>query len=41
MNDLERFRATLNHGKVDRAPFYEFIWPPWPETAERWAQEAG
>jgi len=41
MNDLERFRATMNYGKVDRAPFYEFMWPTWPETAERWAKEAG
>jgi uroporphyrinogen decarboxylase len=41
MNYLERFRATMDYGKVDRAPFYEFMWPTWPETAERWAKEAG
>ena len=41
MNDLERFRGTLQYGKVDRAPFYEFMWPAWAETAERWAKEGG
>ena len=41
MNDLERFRATMDYGKVDRAPFYEFMWPTWPETADRWAREGG
>lgn len=41
MNALERFRATLQYEKVDRAPFYEFMWPTWPETAERWAREGG
>jgi len=41
MNDLERFRAAMDYGKVDRAPFYEFMWPTWPETAERWGKEAG
>jgi uroporphyrinogen decarboxylase len=25
----------------DRAPFHEFPWPTWPETAERWAKEGG
>ena len=41
MNDLERFRGTLQYEKVDRAPLYEFMWPTWPETAERWAKEGG
>jgi hypothetical protein len=41
MNDLERFRGTMGYEKVDRAPFYEFMWPAWPETAERWAREGG
>jgi uroporphyrinogen decarboxylase len=41
MNDLERFRGTLQYEKVDRAPFYEFMWPAWAETAERWAKEGG
>ncbi len=41
MNDLERFRGTMNYGEVDRAPIYEFMWPTWPETAERWAREGG
>jgi len=41
MNDLERFRGTWEYARVDRAPFYEFMWPTWPETAERWAKEGG
>ena len=41
MNDLDRFRGTMTYGKVDRAPLYEFMWPTWPETAERWAREGG
>ncbi len=41
MNDLERFRGAMEYGKVDRAPFYEFMWPTWPETAQRWAKEGG
>jgi len=41
MTDLERFRGTLEYAQVDRAPFYEFPWPAWPETAERWAKEGG
>ena len=41
MNDLERFRGTMEYKKVDRAPLYEFMWPTWPETAERWAREGG
>jgi uroporphyrinogen decarboxylase len=41
MTDLERFHATMNYGPRDRAPFHEFMWPTWPETADRWAKEAG
>ena len=41
MNALERFRAAMKYEKVDRAPFKEFPWPTWPETAERWAREGG
>jgi len=41
MNSLQRFHATMNYGDPDRAPFQEFMWPTWPETAERWAQEGG
>lgn len=41
MNDLERFDATMNYRARDRAPFQQFMWPTWPETAERWAQEGG
>ncbi len=41
MNDRERFLGTMNYQPVDRAPFYEFMWPTWPETAERWAREGG
>lgn len=41
MNSLERFNATLNYGERDRAPFREFMFPTWPETAERWAREGG
>lgn len=41
MTDLERFHATMNYGARDRAPFHEFPWPTWPETADRWAREGG
>ena len=41
MNDLERFHATMSYRARDRAPFREFPWPTWPETAERWAREGG
>jgi hypothetical protein len=41
MNDLERFRGAMNYQVVDHAIFYEFMWPTWPETAERWAREGG
>ena len=41
MTDLERFNATMNYGHPDRAPFREFMWPTWPETAARWAREGG
>jgi uroporphyrinogen decarboxylase len=39
MNDLERFRGTLEYGRVDRAPLYEWMWPTWDETADLWARE--
>lgn len=39
MNDLERFHATMQYRPRDRAPFHEFPWPTWPETAEQWARE--
>jgi len=35
MNDLERFRATMAYGQVDRTSLHEFIWPTWVEAAER------
>ncbi len=41
MTDLERFNATMSYGHPDRAPFYEFMWPTWPETAARWSREGG
>jgi uroporphyrinogen decarboxylase len=41
MNDRERFLGTMEYKAVDRAPFYEFMWPAWPETEERWAKEGG
>jgi uroporphyrinogen decarboxylase len=41
MNDLERFRATMEYQARDRAPFQQFPWPTWPETEERWAREGG
>jgi hypothetical protein len=41
MNDKQRFIECMNYGNPDRAPFYEFMWPTWPETVERWAQEGG
>jgi len=41
MNDQERFRRMMECREVDRASFYEFMWPTWPETAERWAGEGG
>ncbi len=40
-NSLERFHATMSYEPRDRAPFKEFPWPTWPETAERWAHEGG
>jgi len=41
MNDRERFCATMDYAPRDRAPFREFPWPTWPETAARWAREGG
>ena len=41
MNDLERFRTTMAYGERDRAPFKEFFWPTWAETADRWRSEGG
>lgn len=41
MNDQQRFIESMNYGHPDRAPFHEFMWPTWPETAELWAKEAG
>ena len=41
MESLERFHAAMNYGARDRAPFKEFPWPTWPETAERWSREGG
>ena len=41
MNDCERFHATMTYSSRDRAPFHEFPWPTWPETAERWRREGG
>ena len=41
MNDMDRFRLAMQYGDVDRAPFYEFMWPAWAETAARWATEGG
>jgi len=41
MTDRERFFATMRYGARDRAPFHEFPWPTWPETAERWSSEGG
>ncbi len=41
MNDQQRFIESMNYGNPDRAPFHEFMWPTWPETAELWAKEAG
>ena len=41
MNDRERFLGTMKYQPVDRAPLYEFMWPTWPETAERWGKEGG
>ena len=37
MNELERFYACMNYGRVDHAPFWD--WGPWPETVERWKGE--
>ncbi len=39
MTDRERFHACMAYGPRDRAPFHEFPWPTWPETAELWAAE--
>jgi uroporphyrinogen decarboxylase len=41
MDPLERFNQAMSYGKADRAPFHEFMWPTWPETAARWAEEGG
>ncbi|MBM4039496.1 MAG: hypothetical protein FJ290_13370 [Planctomycetes bacterium] len=37
MNDVGRFRACMEYGEVDRAPFWD--WGAWPETVERWKAE--
>ena len=37
MNDLERFRACMAYGPMDRAPYRS--WGAWPETIERWTTE--
>ena len=39
LNDRERLINCLTFKKVDRPPFL-FIFGPWPETLERWQQEA-
>lgn len=39
MNDRERFHADMKYQARDRAPFHEFPWPTWPETADRWRVE--
>ncbi len=41
MNARQRFHATMTYDARDRAPFHEFPWPTWPETAERWNHEGG
>ncbi len=41
MTDLERFRRSMEYCAPDRAPFQQFPWPTWPETAERWTREGG
>jgi len=41
MTDLERFHATMNYCSRDRAPFHEFPWPTWSETADQWVTEGG
>ncbi len=41
MNSRERFLAAMDYQPRDRAPFKEFPWPTWPETAERWSREGG
>jgi len=41
MTDRDRFLATMRYQARDRAPFHEFPWPTWPETAERWRREGG
>ncbi|HPO52488.1 MAG TPA: uroporphyrinogen decarboxylase family protein [bacterium] len=37
MTDTERFHATMEYQKRDRAIFWS--WGGWPETIERWKQE--
>jgi hypothetical protein len=41
MTGLDRFHATMNYCSRDRAPFHEFPWPAWPETADQWATRGG
>jgi uroporphyrinogen decarboxylase len=41
MMDRDRFLATMRYQARGRAPFHEFPWPTWPETAERWRREGG
>ncbi|MBI5281892.1 MAG: hypothetical protein HY858_09440 [Candidatus Solibacter usitatus] len=41
MTDRERFLAAMDYQPRDRAPFHEFPWPTWPETADRWRAEGG
>ena len=41
MNSFERFHAAMTYQPRDRAPFKEFPWPAWAETAELWSQQGG
>jgi len=37
MTDIERFYATMEYKKVDRAIFW--VWGLWPETIEKWKSQ--
>jgi uroporphyrinogen decarboxylase len=41
LSSRDRLLATMDYQPRDRAPFKEFPWPAWPETAERWSREGG
>ena len=39
MTHLERFKACMNYGAIDRPYLPRFMSHPWPETEQRWLKE--